>query len=160
MIVNELLKSIKDNALLSECEEPWLDKLIDAINLVIESDDIDADILTNENSGKNLKDTLRLLPANKQINILNDCVISYGKKRRRDIDKKEEQEQQIAIANHRLKHEMIRITVIAFLILLVFLVMGAILIGYRTSTNIDSAIATSIVSTIGELVKLIFGIGT
>lgn len=59
MIVNELLKSIKDNAPLSECEEPWLDKLIDAINLVIESDDIDVDVLTNENSGKNLKDTLR-----------------------------------------------------------------------------------------------------
>lgn len=159
MIIEEMLKLVPEDMVLGESPQPWVGNLIKAVNDALVSDEINLECLTEDSTGKDLREALRSLPAATQIALLNDNVISFGRRRRRQEDVKKDQALQIEHMERKFKFSLIRYAVLTFLFLAVIFVLALIFISYKQETPLDSTIATGLFSTTLEIIKLIFSGG-
>ena len=154
--VDDVLKTIPDDMILSESSQPWIKKLLEAVNNAIVELEVDQECLSMSATGKALRDALKALPASKQIAILNDCIVSFGKRKRREADRIEEEEHQQEMADRRLKHDLVKYGAIVFMFLITVFVLGVIVISWKQDTAPDTEIASGLFSTLVQILKLIF----
>lgn len=157
-VVDDVLKSIPDEMILSESAQPWVKKLLEAVNNAIVELEINQECLCIATTGKQLRDTLKQLPASKQVAILNDCIVSYGKHKRREADRIEEEEHMQNMADRRLKHDLVKYGAIVFMFLIVVFIIGVVVISWKQNTAPDTEIASGLFNTLIQILKLIFAV--
>lgn len=157
-VVDDVLKSIPDEMILSESAQPWAKKLLEAINNAIVELEVDQECLSMATTGKQLRDALKRLPASKQVSILNDAVVSYGKQQRREADRLAEEEHAQNMADRRLKHNLIKYGAYVFMFLITVFIIGVVVISWKQNTAPDAEIASGLFNTLIQILKLIFAV--
>lgn len=157
-IVDEVLKSIPETMLLSESAQPWIKKLLEALNNAVVELEVDQECLSMAATGKQLREALQRLPATKQVTILNDCVISFGKMRRREADKAEQEEHEQNLRDRRLKHDLVKYGAIVFMFLITLFITAIVIISWKQNTAPDKEIASGLFNTLIQILKLIFAV--
>lgn len=157
-VIDDVLKSVADDLPISSCPAPWMSKLLEALNNAIVEHELVLECLTINSNGKSLKEAIALLPAPYQITLINDYVISYGNRNRRDSDRVKLDEHCENMKDRQFKRSLIKIGVITFSFLTVLFVTAIVVISWKTNTAPDKEIASGLFSTLVQILKLIFSV--
>ena len=157
-IVESVLRTISDEEIIGESLLPWVKQLQEAINESIIELEIDSECLPLTATGKELKEAVKQLPASRQITILNDTVVSYGKRKRRNEDRRADEEHVQEMQVRQLKYNLMRYSGFIALFLFVVFTAAIIVISLSEKTMPNSEIANSLFTTIIEILKLIFAV--
>lgn len=158
MIIDQLFKNISDSGELSTLDIPWIKNLIEAINKALIDSDGDINCLDMASSVKDLKEALRSLPAEIQISILNDNVVSFKKRSRRLTDKAAEEKVKIELMERRFKFTLLKYGSISLIFLIVIFIIAIVIISWKQNVIPDTSIASTLLNTLVEIFKLIFSI--
>ena len=157
--ITVLLRPIHDDLSLSHVSAPWIDKMLDTVNNVITELELNQEFITQDTLGADLKNLIYSLPASKQISIINDCIVSFGRNRRRLEDKvikDEEEELEHKSKYRKLKYNLVKYGSIIFFMLLVIFVFCVIFLSFIYGNSPDGQIADSLMNSIVQIISLIF----
>lgn len=158
LLTDDVLKSIPDEMTLNESSQPWVANLVEGTNNALVELEIDAECLTMSASGKQLKEAINKLPATKQITLLNDNVISFGRRNRRESDRIKLEEHEQNMEDRKLKRNLIKFGSFGFLFLCILFVVAVVFISWKQDVAPDSQLASGLFSTLIEIIKLIFAV--
>ena len=157
-VIDDVLKPVTDDLPISACPAPWMSKLLEALNNAIVEHELVLECLTINSTGKELKEAIALLPAPHQITLINDNVISFGNRTRRNSDKVKLDEHCENMKDRQLKRTLIKVGVITFSFLAVLFIVAVVVISWKTNTTPDTEIASGLFNTLVQILKLIFSV--
>ncbi len=157
-LVDDMLKSIPDEMVLNESAQPWIKKLLEGLNTALIELEIESEYLCMAATGKSLKDAIKKLPTTRQISLLNDSIISFGKQHRREADRIEREEHAQAMLERQVRLNLIKCGGIVFMFLITVFVLAIVVISWKQDTVPDTEIASGLFSTLIQILKLIFNV--
>ncbi len=157
-IVDELLIILGDEELLEQSALPWVKGLVEATNKALEDHGVENYHVCTATTGKALKIALKQLPTPVRIVLLNDFVVSFGKRQRRDTDKLKREEHNQTMRERRLRYDMMKYGAIIITFLIVVFIIATIIISWKMKVSPSSELATGLFNTLIQIFKLMFGV--
>lgn len=158
MIVDEVLRGLPDDVMLGDSDLPWILNLMEGINNALTANNVNLEYLNQDSTGKELQEALRALPANTQISLLNDHIVSFGRRRRRQSDVEKQEKAQLEIMEKKLKYNIIKYGALVCAFLVVVFVSSLVVLSFKLNATPDAQIASSLFTTVVEIMKLVFSV--